>query len=263
LIMGYLAIFRAMLAVGFKRVGQYRSEFFLEGVATLFVVVVQLIPVAVVFGQREQVAGWRYDEILILLGWYLMMRSVLDGIIAPSLAQTIGGIRTGHFDYVLMKPVDAMFLCSIGNVRPWQVVRGLAGLWLLVKGFVNMGRAPSPGDVLVAIVLSGTALLTLYALFILCVAGSFIIVRVQNLMNVLSSVMDFARWPVQVFEGIWQLFFTFVLPLAVITTIPAMALLDKLEPSHALSSLAVAAGFFTLARWVWLRALSGYRSASS
>lgn len=252
-----------MLALAFKRIGQYRSEFFLEGAATLFVVAVQLIPVAVLFGEREQVAGWRYGEMLVLLGWYLAMRSVLDGVIAPSLAQTIGGIRTGHFDYVLMKPIDAMFLCSIGNMRPWQLVRGLAGLLLAIKGFDGMGQVPSVASLLLAVVLSCAALVTLYSLFILCVAGSFVVVRVQNLMNVLSSLMDFARWPVQVFEGLWQVFFTFILPLAVITSFPAMALLDKLSISNALTSLTVSGIFFVAARWTWLRALSGYRSASS
>lgn len=261
--MRYLIIFRAMLALAFKRIGQYRSEFFLEGAATLFVVAVQLIPVVVVFGEREQIAGWRYDEILVLLGWYLVMRGALDGVIAPSLAQTIGGIRTGHFDYVLMKPVDAMFLCSIGNMRPWQLVRALAGLALVVRGFMGIGHAPSASAVLVAVLMSCAALVTLYALFILCVAGSFVVVRVQNLLNVLSSLMDFARWPVQVFDGLWQVLFTIVLPLAVITTFPAMAILDKLALSHALTSIAVAAAFLALARYVWLRALGGYRSASS
>ncbi|WP_158218903.1 ABC transporter permease [Roseateles aquatilis] len=261
--MRHLQILRAMAILAFKRAGQYRSDFFLEGASTLLVVAVQLIPVAVLYGEREQVAGWRYGEMLVLLGWFLMMRCVLDGVIAPSLAQTIGGIRTGHFDYVLMKPVDAMFLCSLGHMRPWQAVRGAAGIALMGMGFAALRTSPSLAAVALATVLSGAALLTLYSIFILCVAGSFLVVRVQNLMNVLSALMDFSRWPVQVFEGLWRLVFTFVLPLAVITSFPAMALLDRISPRHTLTSLAVAGVFFALARHVWLRALRGYRSASS
>jgi ABC-2 type transport system permease protein len=261
--MRHLEVLRAMAVLGFKRAGQYRSDFFLEGLSTLLVVAVQLVPVAVLYGEREQVAGWRQGEMLVLLGWFLMMRCVLDGVIAPSLSQTIGGIRTGHFDYVLMKPVDAMFLCSLGHMRPWQSVRGLAGAGLMAAGFSSLGSGPSVAGLAAGVVLSCAALLTLYALFILCVAGSFLVVRVQNLMNVLSALMDFSRWPVQVFEGLWQLFFTVVLPLAVITTFPAMALLDRLSPGQAATSLAVSGVFVTLARRVWLRALRGYRSASS
>jgi ABC-2 type transport system permease protein len=259
----YLHVLSAMLALAFKRAVQYRSEFFVEGASTLLMIAVQLVPVFVLFRQREQVAGWTYNEMLVLLGWYLMVRSVLDGVIAPSLAQTIGGIRTGHFDYVLMKPADAMFLCSISSVRPWQVVHLLAGLAMALKGCLGAGQLPSPAGLAIAALVSVMGLLTLYSLFILCVAGSFVVVRIQNLMSVLGSLLAFSRWPVQVFEGLWQVFFTFVLPLAVITTFPSMALLNRLSPQDALTSLVIGCAFFGVARWVWLRALRRYRSASS
>ncbi|MBB2485171.1 ABC-2 family transporter protein [Mitsuaria sp. WAJ17] len=258
-----LHLLKAVTSLGLRRAVQYRTDFLLEGAATLLVLSLQLIPVEVLFGQRQEIAGWSHGSMLVLLGWYMVMRSILDGIITPSLAQTIAGIRTGNFDYVLLKPVDPMVLSSVSHIRPWQILHTLAGLGIAGRGLLVLDQIPTAGAMLAAVLMSVAALLTVYALFILCVAGSFVVVRIQNIMNVLASLLDFARWPAQVFEGLWRLVFTFVLPVAVISTYPAMALLGQLTAQQALTSLAVASGFLSLARWAWQRSLARYRSASS
>lgn len=259
----HLAIVRTMCILAFKRAVQYRADFFLEGAVSLFMVGIQLVPIYVLFSQRTTIAGWSYPDVLVLYGWYLIVRSVLEGVIAPSLSEAVGGIRTGQFDYLLLRPADSMFLCSISQMKPWRLVNFVAGLCFCGYGLGAMAQVPSAADFAIAALMSLMGLATVYSLFVLSVAGSFVLVRVQNLMNVLSALIDFSRWPVQVFEGVWRLVFTFVLPLAVITTFPAMALRGALTPAHALTSIAVATAFFVLARLVWRFAVNKYRSASS
>ena len=65
--------------------------------------------------------------------------------------------------------------------------------------------------------------LAMYSLWIACAAASFWVVRLDNLMYLLAAIFDTARWPVQVFPGLWRAVFTFVVPIAVMTTFPAMA----------------------------------------
>ena len=76
--------------------------------------------------------------------------------------------------------------------------------------------------------LFGAGVLATYALWIVCAAASFWVVRLDNLMFLLGSIFDVVRWPVQVFQGVWRIVFTFVIPVAVMTTFPAMALLSRL-----------------------------------
>ena len=102
-----------------------------------------------------------------------------------------------------------------------------------------------------------------YALWILCAAASFWVVRLDNLMYLLGSVFDVARWPVDLFPAAWRVVFTFVIPVAVITTFPARALLGTLSPTAALATLAGAAGLVVVSRVVWRTAIRSYTSASS
>jgi ABC-2 type transport system permease protein len=68
---------------------------------------------------------------------------------------------------------------------------------------------------------------------------------------------------VDIFRGFFRILFTFVIPLALLTTYPALALLGKLEPRVAGLVLAGSVAFAIAGRLVWTRALGKYTSASS
>ena len=87
--------------------------------------------------------------------------------------------------------------------------------------------------------------------------------RLDNLIYLFNSVFDAARWPASVFRGVWRVLFTFVVPLALMTTYPALALLGRLDAATAARALGGALAFVLLARAVWRRSIGHYRSASS
>jgi ABC-2 type transport system permease protein len=86
-------------------------------------------------------------------------------------------------------------------------------------------------------------------------------VKVDNLIYLFISVYDAARWPASIFRGALAFVFTFVVPLAVMTTFPALALLGKLTVLQAAGALSGAAIFTLGARVVWLRSIAHYTSA--
>ena len=164
---------------------------------------------------------------------------------------------------MLLKPADAQFLVSTARFMPWRVVDLVAALGIFTAAFVRMGRAPSPGAVAAALLLLACATLVLYSLWILVISAAFHVVKIDNLSYLFSSIFDAARWPVTVFQGLLRLFFTFVVPLALMTTYPALALLGKLDGWVAGQALLGALAFAALARVVWIRSIGTYTSASS
>ncbi len=65
------------------------------------------------------------------------------------------------------------------------------------------------------------------------------------------------------FRGGLRLVFTFVIPLALMTTFPALALLGRLEVMDIVLPIAGAVVFSAFSRVVWLRSIGRYTSASS
>ena len=242
---------------------QYRLEFLGQGALALLWTAWSLVPLLVVYDGRPGLAGWSFEEALVVIGWFTLMKGVLEGAVNPSLASVVEHIRKGTLDFVLLKPADAQFLVSTARFMPWRVVDVLAGLAIFAAAFARMGRAPSAGAVAAAVLLLACATLVLYSLWILVISAAFYVVKVDNLSYLFSSIYDAARWPVSVFRGALRLVFTFVVPLTIMTTYPALALLGRLEAAVGLQALAGALAFAAVARLTWRRAIGAYTSASS
>jgi len=242
---------------------QYRADFILDGVVSLFWTLTALVPLFTVFHLRQTVAGWTFEEALLVTGWFTLLEAILEGAINPSLTAVVDHIRKGTLDFVLLKPADAQFLVSTARFEPWRSTNVVTALVLWTLAFVRMGRPPSlPGSV-AAVLLLVTATALLYSLWILTVSAAFYVVKIDNLTNLFNSIFDAARWPVQVFRGLMRWVFTFIIPLALMTTFPAEAMLGRL-PLTALAWSVVGAGVFGwLSRRVWLSSIAHYTSASS
>jgi ABC-2 type transport system permease protein len=259
----YMGLLGVQLRTSAVTAMQYRVDFVIEGAMSLYWLGWNLVPLLILYGQRDTVAGWDFPSALVVIAWFTMLRGLLEGAINPSLIGVVEKIRTGEFDYLLLKPADAQFLVSTAKFEPWKVVDMAGGLGLAVIAFAMLGRAPAPGDVALCALLLLAAALVLYSLWILVVSASFWVVRLDNLTYLFDAVFDAARWPIQVFRGVWRFLFTFVVPLALMTTFPAMAALGRLDASTALSALAGALVFAALARTLWKAAIRSYTSASS
>ncbi|HVV86619.1 MAG TPA: ABC-2 family transporter protein [Kofleriaceae bacterium] len=242
---------------------QYRADFLVQGAMAIAWTAIALVPLLVLYDQRTTVAGWGFGPALLVIGMFTIMRGVLEGAINPSLLAVVERIRNGSFDYTLLKPADAQFLVSTTRFELWRAVDVTAGLGVLAWGFVEIGHAPAPLDVAAALVLLLGAMAVMYSLWILIVAAAFWVVRLDNLTYLLGAIFDAGRWPIQIFRGAWRVIFTIVIPLALMTTYPAMALRGVLAPATGAACLGGAAAFFVLSRGVWLLALRGYTSASS
>lgn len=242
---------------------QYRLDFVLDAIVEVVWALAAFVPLFVVYGQRESVAGWTLPESLLVVGTFTLLQGVIEGAINPSLLGVVEGVRRGTLDFVLLKPKDAQFLVSTTRFSPWKSVNVVTALALYAYAFRSMGRAPSLGATAAAALVVAAAIAILYSITILTVSAAFYVVRIDNLTYLFSSVFDVARWPSSVFRGALRIFFTFVLPFALMTTYPAEALLGRLAGSVLVSSLLGALAFTAFARRVFRRALAHYTSASS
>lgn len=260
-----LRLLRLQLRTSFLVAAQYRWEFLLEGVLSLLWAATALAPLFVVYGGSSVhgIPGWSLEESLVVTSWFILLQGVLEGAINPCLEAIVDHIRKGTLDFVLLKPADAQFLVSTARFELWRVTNVVAALVVMGVAFHRLERWPSIPGVAEALLLLATASVILYSLWILIVSLAFRVVKVDNLTYLFTSIFDAARWPSSVYRGVVAVVFTFVIPLALMTTAPAEALLGRLELASLGFGVLGAAVFSFLARQVWLRSLRLYTSASS
>lgn len=261
--MRYLVLFGVQLRASVQVTMQYRAEFFIGAFMVAFWLFWNLVPMFVLWGQRPIIAGWSIWEALLVTAWFTFLRSLLDGAVQPSLVAVVEHIRKGTLDFVLLKPADAQFLVSTAKFEVLSFVDAAAAVGIALFALRQLHRVPTLGQLATALVLTVAAAALLYSLSILVISAAFYVVRLDNLIYLFNSVFDAGRWPASVFRGVWRILFTFVVPLALMTTYPALALLGQLAPSTALRALGGSLAFVVLARLVWRRSVGHYRSASS
>jgi ABC-2 type transport system permease protein len=257
----YLRLLRTQVRASLLLGLQYRVDFILDGLTGLFWTASAILPLVVVFRSRPTIAGWSFGEALMVTGWFTFLEGVLEGAVNPSLSEVVEHIRKGTFDFVLLKPADAQFLISTARLQPWRATNVLTAGALFAWGFHLLGRVPTPRSLAAAAVATAAAIAVLYSLKTLAVSAAFFVVRVDNLAHLFDAVFDAARWPAPIFRGVVRIVFTFVIPLALMTTYPAQALLGTLPARTLAFAVAGAASSLMVSRMVWTAAIARYTSA--
>jgi ABC-2 type transport system permease protein len=260
-VLRYLRLLRLQIRMSALLTMQYRVDFFVQVGITLFWSVVALVPLAVLFRERSGVAGWSWPEALVVVGMFTLLKGVLVGAIQPALTNVVEHLRKGTLDFLLLKPADAQFLLSTSKLDLTRAADLLSGGAIVAWALAQHDRAPTAADVALAALLLVAAVVILYSLWVLAVSLAFHFVKIDNLSYLIVSTYDAARWPSSVFQGVLAFLFTFVIPLALMTTYPALALLGRATGTHVAISLATAVAFFALGRWTWTRSIAKYTSA--
>lgn len=259
--MRYLRLFAVQLRASALLLLQYRVDFAINAVLSIFWTGTSIVPLVVLFQRRTTVAGWTWPEALLVVGWFTVLKGVLEGAIQPSLVNLVEQIRKGTLDFLLLKPADAQFLVSTSRFELRKITDVLGGVAILGYALSRLDRIPAPSAIAASFVLFLVATTILYSLFVLVACLAFIVVRVDNLSYLFASVYDAARWPASIFRGALAVLFTFVIPLAVMTTFPALALLGRIRIVPFVASLGGAIVFASVSRFAWTRAIRSYTSA--
>ena len=259
----YLHIVRHLLKTSIAAQAQYRVDFIIQMILAMFWAAWHIAPLWIVFDLRESVAGWSRPEAMLVMSAFLILKAMLEGLITPNLTNLVEGIRSGSLDFVLLKPADAQLLVSFARIQPAKVVDLLAGLAVGVWSIAQLDPIPSLDQIAAGVLMLFAGALSIYAVWLAVICSAFWWVKVDNLAFLFTSIFDAARWPISVFRGWVRIVLTYVLPIALMTSYPALAILNKLSWSTGVYAWLMTIGLLVGSRWVWRRALATYASASS
>ncbi|GDX78683.1 ABC transporter permease [Deltaproteobacteria bacterium] len=257
-----MEVIAALLRVSIREAIQYRASFVAEIVVGALSAAGIAAPLFLVYARVPHVAGWTLDEALLVTGFFLLYNGFVSGLVEPNLGAIVDGVRTGALDYLLVRPVDVQWTISFRKIAPSAIWDVLAGVAVIGGALWRLGP-PAPLASVVAFGMLTAGIVATYGLWLLVVCTSFWFVRVDNLRFLLGAVTDAGRWPVSVYGRGVRIALTTVIPVALVSSYPAMALLERLDGSLAFGAVATAVVSLVGSRAVLLFALRRYSSASS
>lgn len=261
--MRYLRLFFVFFRIGVLGELSYRSNFFMHLVESVMELGTALAGLAVVFSYTATLGGWRPDEIVALVGVYFLVSGAIRMVIQPSMERLIEAVHEGTLDFTLTKPEDAQFLVSIQRVEIWNITDVVLGLGVLAVALARLGANVGISEAAGFAAALAAGGIIIYSFWLMLATLAFWFVRVENMLQIFSSMYEAGRWPVGFYPRWLRFMLTFLIPVAFATTVPAQALAGQLRLSTLAGAYALAAALAVLSRVFWRVGVRRYSSASS
>ncbi|OGV71127.1 MAG: ABC transporter permease [Lentisphaerae bacterium RIFOXYB12_FULL_65_16] len=240
---------------------EYRLNFILATTNSLLALAGSIFGLHLFFRTGYRLGGWSWEEALLVMGVFTLLDGFASALLNPNLNRIVSHIRDGTMDFILLKPMDSQFWVSARHFSLWGVPNVLFGLITLGYAGKKLGfgwTEWAQGSLPVAL-----AVLILYSLWFALAATSVWFVKIYNVTFVLRSFLEAGRFPISAFPQPSRFFFTFILPVAFLTTVPAESMLGRTGAGNVAWAGVTAILLLLLSRWFWRFSLRFYTSASS
>jgi ABC-2 type transport system permease protein len=259
----WLRLFWTFARLGTLNELAYRTNFWVQGFESAVNLGSALAGVAVVFSRTETLAGWQPAELVAVVGVYFLILGGVQFVIAPSLTRFIEDVRQGTLDFTLTKPEDAQLLVSISELRAWKLLDVLLGAAVLCAALARLSGEIGALDALRFALALGAGAAIVYGVWLALASSAFWFVRVENALMIFYALYSAGRWPVQIYPGWLRLALTAIVPVGFAVTVPAEALVGRLDAPSLAAALAIAALCLVGSRRLFLRGLRRYSGASA
>lgn len=278
----YWSVFLTFARNSLVRDMTFRANFLIDAATSVTWMAMNLGFYLLIFRYTREIADWDQYEFFAFLATTMIVNSLVQSFFMPNCEELSELIRTGGLDFALLKPIDTQFLISLRKIEWSGLSNFAAGIALLSVSVYQMThRTDDPLSL-------GPGSLAFYGFFVLCgvaimystmislAATSIWLGQNRSLYDFWFYITNFSRYPMEIYEGTWgnplRFVFTFVLPILLVVNVPARVIAWPFGADAVKSATTwYLCGFtllatvlsFAASRWLFQRALRGYRSASS
>lgn len=262
-----LRLYLKLIGIAIRSRMQYRSDFLFGVIGVLILNLVNLSLIYIMVARFQALAGWRYWEIVMLYGTFLLSHSVY-AVFFWHLSRLEEDILHGRFDQFLTRPLSPLLQFLGREVNYMGVADVVFAISALVLAYHNLELewGAAHWAFFAVAILSGTVIETCIVWIIGALsfwtgrsrAIFFVYIRFQILGQ---------QYPIDIF-GMWfRIFVTGFIPMAFMNYYPLTVLLDKpnglgIFGMGFLSPL-VAMILLVLGALIWRRGLAGYTSSGN
>jgi ABC-2 type transport system permease protein len=240
---------------------EYRLNFIIASLTSLGNLLGSIFGLFLFYRNNYNFSGWSWYEATIVLGIFTLLQGFSNTFLVPNLNKIVQQVEQGTLDFVLLKPINSQFWLSLRSVSPWGIPDLFFGIILIVFAGTKLNLKIS--DYLFSFIPLSFGAVILYSLWFILGATSIWFVKIYNVTEVLRGLMDAGRYPMEAYPAVYRFFFTFIIPVAFLTTVPAETMLARSPHIWIIGSGILALILFLAAKYFWQYALRFYTSASS
>src|SRR5688572_22750604 len=246
-----LKLISAFIKVNLQMSLAYRADTAIHILLNLMWLGWELLSLNIIFSNTNTLGGWGLGELIALLGVFRLVNMLMFALIWPNTEKFNQSIRDGSMDYTILQPVNSMFLVTFSRMVIWRVWELALAVVLIVIGINMSGDTTTPLQILAFCLLAISGTVIIYSLWIVLIALTFWFTKFDNNVTILHALIDAGRYPATVYPVWLQIIVTFIIPIAVATTIPLQALRGELGVDRIVMFLFIGVASFIVASRVW------------
>ncbi len=264
----YVRLFSAFARFGLATEMAFRANFLIKLVVEAMWLAILVVFYEVIFSKTNLVAGWDRESYLFFVGCHYALSGVIETFFLENCTGFAELVRTGDLDFYLLRPIDEQFLVTVRRIDWSTLPNILQGVGIMVYALLARGKPIAVEQVIAFLVLFACGCAMAYSFLLMLSSLSVYMVRNQSLLEMWWLFTTLMRYPREIFRTTtWSrpigVFFTFVVPVLLVVSIPADAMLGLLKARFAALMVLATVVLLLVSRWFFRRALRAYRSASS
>ncbi len=210
----------------------------------------------------ENFAGYNTVEVI----WFFLVFNLVD-ILIQFLFRGVYHFRplvvSGNFDLELLKPLPSFFRPLFGHIDIMDFITliPLSGFMIWYVIYHNLSAGLVSIIYFVLLILASLILGFGFHLFVssICILTT----EIDHLVWVYRDLTAMGRFPTDIYRGFVRFLVVFVIPVVLLITFPAKAVVGLISPLQVVLSLAVSLILAGLSLKFWYWSLKRYTSASS
>ena len=261
--MKYLKLYFLTLKMNIMDMAINRGNFAVWVLVHVSSFIVNILFFEIIYSQIKSINGWNYYQTLIVLGVSSIITGLGSGTFFPFFWGFGRQIRHGDFDMKLIKPVDIQFQSAFHWIDLEDVIQLPLGIILIIYCLQRLIFSPGILSIFLFVILIINTMVILFSLVSLILSMAFKFVRVDASVHFFWSIVNISHYPAKAIRSTSILVLTLLVPLALLTSVPAEVIFGRIEWSWVSGSLISGFVLFFFSRWVFLRSVRNYTSASS
>ncbi|HLP89146.1 MAG TPA: ABC transporter permease [Nostocaceae cyanobacterium] len=257
----YLKVLRFFWSAAIASEMEYRINFILSALSSIGNLAGSIFGLSLFYRTGYNFAGWSWDSALIVLGVFTLLQGFTETFLAPNLNRIVRHVQEGTLDFILLKPIQSQFWLSTHTLSLWGINDLIFGIAIIIYAGSRLGL--NLGNYLLGLLPLMCSIVILYSLWFMLGSTTIWFVKIYNITEVLRGLLEAGRYPIVAYPAVYRFFFTFIVPVAFLTTIPSQIILGQTQPTWLLSTIFLAVFLFVISTQFWRFALRFYTSASS
>lgn len=222
-----LALFILFRKIDIMKMLEYRASFLFWVAVSVSWTMFNVLFFSILTSVSDSIAGWSKHEIFLLLGVFTMIDSLTWSLFHPNMSDYTRDIYSGGLSLLLAKPVNTQFYLMTRRLNPQIVFRFLIGLLIVIGSLHSLDVAIQLQTVILFVTFLFFSSLLIYSIWFCISTTAFFFERLDNINEIIPSIRPLWQIPRSAYGGAFAVFFTNVIPLLLITTVPSEILLQR------------------------------------